>query len=285
MKTTYNCLPLALGIALLLSSCNGGDLEPSSEIEKISNSYQKIETGASKEEIDAVVKSGKEHMERYTSRYRSLRDVSGAGYDVGVVPTSVSCPLNSEMVVFFIDNENDGANTRTNGFKGAWEITGSKDSYLRFCKVDGRVFNNMQGTFAVLKLGPNNPTGFRAVSMLLMDNQDSGSTSIPSGASNVSPNYVDGDNLRLVFTNFKLADGATPTAFPNLGFSYGVMGWTQLSLENGQYYTDDEDHNNETTEALLEGTGAGQWIPYDLVRINNSSFEVAGTNFRLSKVK
>ncbi len=277
-------LVFLLAALTFIASCKDGELDPSSEVSEIESSYEKIETRASREEIDEQLARGRQHLEKYTSRYRSARDVSGAGYDVGVVPATNSCPLSSEMVGFYIDNENKNNNTRTNGWKGAWTTETGGDSYLRFCKIDGRLLNNMQGTFGVLKLGPNNPSGFREVLLLSMDNQDSGWTSIPTGAANAAPNWVDGDNLRLYFTNFKIADGATPTAFPNLGFSYGVMGWTQLALETGQYYTDDEDDGNETDEELVEGTHSNQVIPFDLV-YNTTLTEVYGTNFRLSKVK
>ncbi len=285
MITKQRNLTFLFAVLAFVSGCKNGELDPSSEVSEIASSYKKIETRASNEEIDKQLLRGKEHLEKYTSRYHSARDVSGAGYDVGVVPETSSCPLSSEMVGFYIDNENTGNNTRTNGWKGAWTTETGGDSYLRFCKIDGRLFNNMQGTFGVLKLGPNNPTGFQEVRLLSMDNQDSGWTSIPTGASNAAPNWVDGDNLRLHFTQFKIASGATPTAFPNLGFSYGVMGWTALALETGQYYTDDEDHNNATSEKIVEGTSGNLVISYEFVRINNTSWEVAGTNFRLSKVK
>lgn len=288
MKSTFLYFGLILSLASL-NGCENKDIDASLEIQKIEEEYAKVETAGSIEEISGYLQEAKENLEKYTSRSQSAKDVSGAGYDVGVIPSDNICPLYSEMVIVYLDNENNNPNSFQSGWTGNWEMTSQKNSYIKFCKVDGRLFSNVQGRFGLLKLGVNNPTGYNLVHTLRMDNQDSGTTTIYTTAADAAPNYVDGNrNFTGYFIEFE--NGDKSGLFPDLGFSYGVLGKASgnpLALASGTHYTDDEDNGCTTGESFAPSPpGAYYPIAFDIIRPSTGSgIQAKGTEFRLIKVR
>jgi hypothetical protein len=130
---------------------------------------------------------------------------------------------------------------------------------LRFCRVDGRLFNPMTSDadpsqyFAVLKLGTRCPDGSVEISKII-DNEDepvAGVSSVPFGrlGPNTTGNEHGYTDTTLYFCFFQ--QGAAPaTAFPELGFRYDVF--HQYSGEQPPWviakswlYSDDEDDGGQ----------------------------------------
>jgi hypothetical protein len=106
-------------------------------------------------------------------------------------------------------------------------------THLRFCRVDGRLFNPMTTSdtdasqyFAVLKLGESCPNGAIEISKVI-DNEDErtgGDGSVIYGRAGPNTTSVDpgSTNTTLHFCYFRRGD-APATALPDLGFRYGVF--------------------------------------------------------------
>ncbi len=167
--------------------------------------------------------------------------------DVGVIPMANTCPGNTETLRIHMDNEDDDEESVVQGWVGATTVDGNGNTNFVFCRVDGNRFhslaaaNDVRSNYAVLKLGQSCPEGSVEFSRYF-DNEDRNNHNSYSG--NIYPNIVD-NNSTLRFCLFK-GDGSTATAFPNLGFEYGVFASEHFTFTSarGSIYTDDEDRRN-----------------------------------------
>ncbi len=279
----------------------GGD-----KVESVEN-YDKAETGSSFNTIAKSMKLSEEQYIKFNSRYKSARDISG-GYDVGVIPTNQGCPLNSELVKIYLDNDDGNSKTSESGsWNSSWQVLGNaKNTHMYFCKADGRLFSNSGGTFSVLKLGWNKPDNVQSLTNLFIDCEDTGGQSkFEPGFSDGAPNYFSNQNLMsywYVFNNYN-----STNAFPDLGMQYGVLGTPANEISSSIFYTDDEDNANgnwiQSTEVVGGGsTGTGSQIgavgmyfemgqsaaPYFFgaqFMGNWGGYSAQGTKFRLARVK
>lgn len=246
-------------------------------IEKVETSYYK---GASKNELVPIYKEETEMApSELIERSRAIDDAISksiaklktrysasinlfSGYDVGVVPTDGVCPafIPTETVWFFMDCQ-DGSPSIT-GWDTAyplyrptgWQVDQNKNVKLTFCRVDGRLFRTTGSTyanFAVLRLGANVPAsgpGFTVSTIQRdFDNEDNNNTNNRGG--DIAPNGSN-SNTSLLFYRFQ----GTTGGFPNLGFSYGVLGGGEIPQPayTGRLTTDDEDRRN-ANRLLLNG--------------------------------
>ncbi len=170
-------------------------------------------------------------------------------YDVGVIPSTDSCPSGSEKIVINMDDE-DGSNENSAwGWQGAFVQT--NNTKFVFCRVDGQKFKPLirisaNDNYAVLKLGTSCPAGSYGF-WKYIDNEDHNNANSSSGT--IAPNVVDG-NTRLYFCLFTtVLDTTGVSSFPDLGFSYGVFGRDMYlgALDKGGLLTDDEDSNNHNS--------------------------------------
>jgi hypothetical protein len=164
-----------------------------------------------------------------------------AATDIGVVPASRSCPSNLEAVIIRMDDEDDGNANSRSGFIGA--IRSDSNTEFFFCRVNGTSFRNLRGpsgnvdSYAVMKLGTTCPNGSQEFARHF-DNEDDNNRNRSEG--NIVPNVSD-HNTTLVFCLFAPSSASTMTAFPSLGFGYGVFG---AFRNDGFLHTDDEDSGN-----------------------------------------
>lgn len=281
--TNYGLLGAALA-ALSLNACKNSEnqIEPTSaskEFKKIETAYyagmekhetvggkKGLQTIADQSLIDEIIRKGADNYVNFNARYSSARDISG-GYDVGVIPTGQGCPLSSEMIRLFVDNEDGGSNTVENDQPGntwnsSWQVVPDGNSEIFFCKIDGRLLNNSGGKFSVLKLGNLKPANVSSVNFLYLDCEDDGGTTRFMGYGSINdaqsaqislPNVVDGaKNLYLYWYVYNNASGTG--AFPDVSFEYGVLGDPANAIASSQFRMDDEDSGNANTMSTIEGT-------------------------------
>ena len=179
-------------------------------------------------------------------RTRSPQPSLFGTFDIGVIPTTRSCPVNSEAIVINMDDEDSSNGNGRGGFIGA--ILSDRNTSFFFCRIDGQLFRPLttdftatQNHYAVLKLGgacPNNSLDFARS----FDNEDSNNANSSFG--NIDPN-VSNSNTLLRFCLFR-SDAITMSDFPDLGFSYGVFATSTFSrrLASGFVHTDDENGSN-----------------------------------------
>ncbi len=158
--------------------------------------------------------------------------------DIGVIPDT-DCPVNSETIRIYMDDEDTRNNSRQTGWVGATH--GS--TAFRFCRINGDIFEPLSNNedYAVLKLSdscPNNSIEFDRY----FDNEDNRNNNQSTG--NIYPNIVNG-GTNLKFCYFKGASQGM-SSFPDVGVEYGVFAPRifSKSLASGTIYTDDEDNNN-----------------------------------------
>lgn len=268
IKFTKRILSLAAFSIVIFGCENPTDLDnPSDEIKDIEKSYSsvKIENGKPALTIEEREKAIMEQFVKFTSRYRSAKDVSG-GYDVGVLPVVAGCPLNSELVKVLLDAEDDTPHdTYQSGNAISWYKDTWGDLIMYYCKVDGRQIAAAGGYFSVVRFCPNVPTSAIAPlssiqqSHFTFDTEDDGHTRWiePTTAAIAAPNVVDGHNNFALFL-FTYNNPGT-VAMPDYGFSYAVLagytyssnGPTDTSLKKfgtgtayrGLWYLDTEDHD------------------------------------------
>jgi hypothetical protein len=170
--------------------------------------------------------------------------------DVGVVPSSASCPTGSESLTIHMDDEDFFNRNSRGGSIGATRSGRNTDFF--FCRVNGAAFHayRPRGSdvrpYAVLKLGqlcPNGSTEFRR----RFDNEDLRNANSSRG--NIFPNVSD-SNTTLVFCLFGPGSGSSSRRFPNLGYGYHVFSSVDST---GWIRTDDEDHNNANSYTVPEG--------------------------------
>ena len=223
--------------------------------EKEEHAYQaEDETTASKEMQEAVRARLLNYQRSFESRYKVTRNLS-EGYPVGVIPAIDACPAGSEKVKIFMDNQDNG-NTTGSGWTGSWSIDGNGNTGHTFCVVYGAAFRfmtfNAPTEYLLLRLG-NNKTVYMEprVWNVYIDNEDNNNkNALLEG--DFSPNVIskNGTNFQFWAIAGKNTPGPNQDAqFPDLGFSYGVLGTFTLPVVGGQagmgtLKTDDENNNN-----------------------------------------
>ncbi len=257
---------------------------PTDEIKGIEESYSrlKIENGKVAPIFEEQEREIKEQFIKYTSRYKSARDVSG-GYDVGVIPIVAGCPLNSELVKVLADAEDDTPHdSYTSGNAVSWYKDGGGDVIMYYCKVDGRLLAAASGYFTVIRFCPGVPTSTIAPlssiqqSHLTFDTENGGHTRwiAPTTAEIAAPNIIDGNN-NLAFHLLSYNNPGT-VAMPDYGFSYAVLGGyaygasepSYYSLNKfgtgtayrGLWYVDTEDNSNNDSWSFDAGPAPQLWI-------------------------
>lgn len=178
---------------------------------------------------------------------------SKTDYDIGIIPNSTrmvngneegNCPIGSEPIEFFMDCQ-DGIGSLTgwttnwpnpNNYHGGWIVTGNKNVLLRFCRVDGRIFENNAGSMIVLKLGAIAPPDISNVKRYF-DNEDGGNTNYSVG--DIGPNSST-ENTALNFYWYQGGRGNYNNPVFDVG--YGVIG--SGGSYKAQLYTDDENNSN-----------------------------------------
>jgi hypothetical protein len=173
--------------------------------------------------------------------------------NIGVIPEVNSCPAGTQYVQLYMDDEDTRNANNRSGWIGA-TASGSNTSW-RFCKLNAS--NSVQfrplaqtGTaynYAVMNMGVFCPPGATRV-MRYQDNQNAGNNNSQIGNPFPSVNVL-GRN-RLTFACHFHGGAYSPigpmSAFPNLGFKYGVFGPdnSPFALLKGWVYQDDEDSLN-----------------------------------------
>ncbi|MCY1015908.1 hypothetical protein [Pyxidicoccus sp. MSG2] len=166
---------------------------------------------------------------------------------VGVISGTGTCPGNVETIRINMDNEDRAEASNVSGWVGATNVDGNGNINYVFCRVDGTQFHSLAAAnsanynYAVLKLDQSCPEGAVEFSRYF-DNEDNNNKNSYSG--NIFPNVVN-NNSTLRFCLFK-GDGSIASAFPSLGFEYGVFAASQFVFTSarGYIYSDDEDGNN-----------------------------------------
>lgn len=198
-------------------------------------------------------------------------------YDVGVIPSSTSCPAGAALSEIGMDDE-DSHNTNSRwGWLGA--NVSDSNTLFRFCRVDGTLFaplssaNVVANHYALLKMGAACPPGSMEFSRSF-DNEDDNNKNWHTG--DIYPNQS-GSNTRLYFCLFRYGP-PTMATFPNLGISYGVFAASNFSqsLAAGYMHTDDEDDGN------ANGYSASSEIVNDAQRIISSGHN---TSIGLAQVR
>lgn len=174
--------------------------------------------------------------------------------NIGVIPDTAFCPSPYAYTFMYMDDENNNNNNNRSGWIGA--TTSNSNTTWRHCRLSAAaswqfralpVANAAHG-YAVLNMGVFCPPGSTRY-LRFQDNQG-GSNSNSSGGP-IFPNVnVLGRNW-LTFTchfNGGFNASGNMSAFPNLGFKYGVYAPQAMSstyaLQRGWVYQDDEDFLN-----------------------------------------
>lgn len=194
----------------------------------------------------------------------------GNTYDIGIIPSSTSCPNGGPLREIHMDDEDNNNKSAVSGWVGATH--GPAKTTFRFCRVDGSNFfplvwaspSNVSAYYAVLKMGPQCPNGsfdFRRN----FDNEDNRNANWVKGDIEPSTQSKYGTILHFCLFKYATASGTTMSSFPDFGIQYGVFAdhgsSFPLALAKGWVYTDDEDSSNGNWyEASID------WI-YDAQRI------------------
>jgi hypothetical protein len=175
---------------------------------------------------------------------------------VGVVRGPSGCGNLPAYDVFFDNEDNRNANNR-GGWIGA--TVSNKNTLLRLCGVDGRVFSPAaaQGaSFALVSLAKTCPDGFTRFDRF-HDNEDNRPASwdtAPSGSATYTVQPEKNTNMAFCVAT-GTSQGVPNSAFPSLGVSYGVFGGRTAAvaapwaLDRGFIYLDDEDRRNRNAPA------------------------------------
>ncbi|HEX9981749.1 MAG TPA: hypothetical protein VGF69_00665 [Thermoanaerobaculia bacterium] len=201
---------------------------------------------------------------------------------VGVIPNRAGgCGPSSKQYEIYLDNEDrKNANAR-----GGWlgGIRSTNNTLFRVCAVDGRDFTNAVkagANFAVLALTASCPDGFTRFDRH-HDNEDNRTESFDTAPSG-SPTGTVGRqaNTNMAFCVATGISNAPNSAFPDLGFEYGVWGGSDArrtpwawALARGWLYLDDEDNRNANQPA------SGPAYTNSFVELGNN------TRYHVSRVK
>ncbi|MCF0054903.1 hypothetical protein [Dyadobacter sp. CY356] len=300
--------PLVASMTLLYG-CQNHDVESQSVtelVEKIETKYdggEKIETkyyGGEKivgtVASDQIVETIKKRMDsEYQKRISSAKIADlFSGYDVGVIPDVNACPTWSQKIDINMDDEDDSNTSATSGYTASWTSDGN--SHLHFCRVDGRMFNPNQGTYTVLGLGNNRPSGFETTSRILIDNEDHRNANSHSG--DLGTAIEDGNTFVYLYTGGDIINFTVVPQYPNFGFSYAVFAqniWP--NQPTGWLRSEDESDNNINELSTISGVnrinpmwtggipGNGTLFAYRLSDGVQSSKVQHETYFYISKMK
>lgn len=243
----------------------------------------------------------------------NLRDGERGAADVGVVPdVAGECPPGSDYVTIYMDDEDHNNASWFSGWVGATShqttdhVNGTR---FGFCRVNGSQFYNLGHsnvinwstvqysagnaavgayTYSVLKLGSQCPNGSKEI-FVHVDNEDHSNQNSSTG--NISPNVSSG-NAELYFCMFTPSSGASMSAFPQLGITYGVFGGRYAPpsgaahhnywLQTGIVHTDDEDNSNNNYQVYPGGYTTDDVFDFTA---GVNSLNGGNTNFYLAKVK
>lgn len=183
-----------------------------------------------------------------------VQQPSGNTWDVGIIPTTTSCPNGGPLREIYMDDEDKNNANKIVGWVGA-TLQSPQGTSFRFCRVDGSFLFplasasavNTDAFYAVLKMGSQCPNGSFEFSRYF-DNEDKKNKNSNSG--DIEPSSQSKQGTKLVFCLFKYATpgGATMSAFPSYGIPYGVFANYDtsfpLALSKGYVNTDDEDSGN-----------------------------------------
>jgi hypothetical protein len=163
-------------------------------------------------------------------------------YDVGVIPNVIGACGGNEQLTLRFDDEDSGNHSEwiNYQYKGAWTLAGGNyggNTYLRFCRVDGRMFGTNEGYMTVLRLGSVPPTTSAIALARRFDNEDK--NNINSVTGDIAPSVNTG-NFTLHF--WSMVNPTGPNPYP--GFGYGVIGTNYGGHPRGVLLTDDENTNN-----------------------------------------
>ena len=186
-----------------------------------------------------------------------IQNIVKTDYDVGVIPDTVkNCPVGSELVWFFMDDE-DSSNANKIGGSYAGAFSGGRNNTFRFCRTDGRKFKRLstkpllrKSSYAVLKLGKYCPLD-SSFAWRHVDNENS--RNMNSRGGDVWPNISTHDTtLHLcVFADDVAAARSSNGLFPNLGVVYGVFIDPAMDpvylLASGWIHGDDQDRRNRNS--------------------------------------
>jgi hypothetical protein len=165
-------------------------------------------------------------------------------FDVGVIPDRyIGCPAGAEMIRITTDDEDDRNANNSWGWTGAI-LQDSHYTHFHFCRVDGTKLTQLAGSYAVLMLGEQCPSGSQPF-FRYFDNEDRNNHN--SYAGNIYPNES-GWNTRMHFCLFPGLSGSSAT-FPDLSVPYGVFAAHDIPgiVGTGFVHTDDEDNSNENS--------------------------------------
>jgi hypothetical protein len=271
-KNTIKKIVLFTLIAGLLYSCEQAELietetidDITSEIEKIETIYQegdiKIENDTSKEKVETLANSElmkeihgdlENSFSKTTTSAKAARLYLG-GYGV-FMGSGGNCGSYRKLDVY-MDCEDSNPDTSKTGYTGASGTIGN-NVLLRFCVVGGGTFsgNKFNEDFGVLNLGYNRLVYKGSSVTRHFDNEDRRNRNyVRLNGINVRGALGDrrlggghtilGErNTRLTFHIFYKSRYGGGSSFPNLGFSYGLLG--SFGSNRGNIYFDDEDRKN-----------------------------------------
>lgn len=311
VKTSqFNKLTLGVAVCILsLTGCqDNSSVDPSvSDLVKgVENSYangkkvetqwdgvsEKVVTRASDEVIAGITEKALASYKDFKKRFRTTVYLFD-GYGVGVVPEGNACPSWSEKTEIHMDNEDSNNASTASGWYGAFELTGGGggNSILRFCQVDGRLLANPWHQHSVVLLGYNCYEEYEALTVLFVDNENSGNDNSYSGFL-PGPNVVDQNTTLYMASNVTPNFTARGNTYPTFsGFAYGVFSKDSFQGKaTGYHWSDDEDGTNTSNLTPVPGypnvvtvSGNNKRIPGVWVTYNSDSKKF-DTRFELAKV-
>lgn len=172
---------------------------------------------------------------------------------VGVISSNGTCG-DGKVYEIFLDNEDK---RNTNG-RGGWigATVSNKNTLFKVCAVPADPFVQAAeagANFAVLALSGTCPTGFTRFDRF-HDNEDNRPASydtLPSGSPTRTVQPEQNTNMAFCVATGSNT-GAPNSAFPDLGFEYGVFGArtpATWALNRGWVHLDDEDNRNKNAPA------------------------------------
>jgi hypothetical protein len=243
--------------SIMFLGCESPEISDESSVteqfKKIETKYQegstKNENTQTKENRWIASKELTERVKRETAalyatnvkRYSSARTIFN-GYDVGVIPEGASCPLWSEFIRFFMDNEDESPSTTGAYWVGAWLVNDShRNTHAIFCRVDGRLLPE-NARYSVLALGNQRADAFEGTSEMYIDNEDGSNANYSEG--DIYPNISTSNTILYIHSSIENVT-ATPSAFPDFGFRYAVFsGSISNPIAYGYAITDDQNGGN-----------------------------------------
>lgn len=306
-------LTLILNIFLLVGCQQNDIIENFQDESSISDLVEKIETsyetGMSK--IENIWKEGdiKEESD-FPGKFTAKLDIPSttqrkATFEdyVGVIKgQGQSCGSYSELEIY-MDCEDSSNKNSSWGWIGAIDNSASGgNALLRFCLVPKRLFSSSKhGDYAVLSFSTDKKNTIDRY----FDNEDSNNKNrvYLNGRQlnrvngrffseiTLNGSFAQDTNTWMSFLVYRQDKTNGANEFPNLGFSYGVMG-TLPGFDQGGIYTDEEDKNN-TNNCHFESIQVNETDALAMTfrsilvpnRENAGKGDNKGTTFLFSKVR